>query len=472
MNFSNQQKTKPTRLVSLVAMICLYFCVVCPSLYAQGARPVDIKKINKQAVIAATAILLKDHYLYEEIGVKMGDLLKRRLDEGAYDQLKTARDFARAVTSDLQSNFRDRHIKLSYDPRTIKMTKNSSGDGNSGQSEADLIQELLAIEIYENYRLPEVKCIRGNIGYLKMDMMLPPVLANGYTEKLAAAMELLADTDALILDLRDNPGGWGEGNRLLMSYFFPAKTHIMNSVSRLKGETSYTKEFTLEDVPGRQMLEQPIYVLVSSKTASAAESASHILKYGGRAKLIGEITYGAGYSFDDMFVDEDFIIAMPNGSGMHPNASENWESVGLKPDVAVKQLQAFEEARLLAVTELLEKELAKPRKERYKYRVDKLTWEKDRLTDLKTPFVLAEKDLGEFVGNYGPRRVSFENGHLYHKNTQPNRPAYKLIPVRTDEFLIEGLEDYRLYFDRDKNGTIKQVRLKSLTRLYIEQKSQ
>ncbi|MCE7991193.1 MAG: S41 family peptidase [Roseivirga sp.] len=470
MNFSKHHRANRTRFGGLLLTIGFYLCLGQSLLYGQGIKPVDIKKIDKRAVIEATAKLLKDHYLYEEVGGMMGDLLKKRLAEGDYDQLKTTTDFARAITVDLQSNFRDKHIKLSYDPRTIKMTRNASGEDKSGQSKADLIEELLAVEIYENYRIPEIRRIRGNIGYLKMDMMLPPVLATGYSEKMAAAMELLADTDALILDLRHNPGGWAEGNRLLMSYFFPARTHIMNSTSRLNGETNKTKEFTRDEVSGRQMLEQPLYVLVSSKTASAAESASHILKYGGRAKLIGETTYGAGYSFDDMFVDENFIIAMPNSTGMHPKATENWESIGLKPDVVVSQSQAMEEARLLAVIELLEKELAKPRKERYKYRVDQLTWEKDRLNDLKTPLVLTDEDLLKYTGDYGPRKISLENGHLYHKNTKPNRPAYKLIPIRKDEFLLEGLEDYRLYFDRDKKGEIKQVRMRSLTRLYIEQK--
>lgn len=437
--------------------------------FAQTIKPVSIKKIDKQSVVNTASQLLKEQYLHEEVGIKMGELLKEQLDNGAYDDLKTTREFARAMTNDLQSNFQDRHIKFTYDPRTIKMITNSSN--SNAPNEEDLIQELLAIEIYENFRLPEVRHIRGNIGYLKIDMILPPRLATGYEEKIAAAMELMADTDAVIIDLRDNVGGWTEGNRLLLSYFLPSNTHIMNSISRIQGKTSTTKEYTRETVKGRTLLTQPIYLLVSNKTASAAESMAHALKFSGRAKLIGETTYGAGYSFDDVFVDKDFILAMPNAMGMHPKANENWESIGLKPDIEVVWEQSLERARLLAVTDLLNAELAKPKKERYKYRVDALTWEKDRLTDLQTPLQLSQSEREAYLGDYGPRSISLKEGTLYHTRSAPRRPASKLTPVKPDEFLIEGLEDYRMYFERDKNGKVQRLRMRSLTRLYIEERS-
>lgn len=450
-------------------LISLLLLVLQAIAFAQTVKPVSIKKIDKNSVINTAAQLLKEQYLYEEVGIKMGELLKQQLDNGAYDELKTTQEFARAMTNNLQSNFQDRHIKFTYDPRTIKMVTNSSN--SNAPNEEDLIQELLAIEIYENFRLPEVRRIRGNIGYLKIDMILPPVLATGYEEKIAAVMELMADTDAVIIDLRDNVGGWGEGNRFLLSYFLPSNTHFMNSISRIGGKTSTSKEFTREAVKGRTLLTQPIYLLVSNKTASAAESMAHALKFAGRARLIGETTYGAGYSFDDVFVDKNFILAMPNATGMHPKATENWESIGLKPDVEIAREESLERARLLAVTDLLQAELAKPKKEQYKYRVDALTWEKDRLTDLQTPLQLSQNELEAYVGDYGPRNISLKEGILYHTRSAPRRPALKLTPVRPDEFLIEGLEHYRMYFERDKNGKVQQLRMRSLTRLYIDERS-
>ncbi|MBA2269510.1 MAG: hypothetical protein H0W20_02805, partial [Chthoniobacterales bacterium] len=60
-----------------------------------------------------------------------------------------------------------------------------------------------------------VKKLQGNIGYIDLRGFLPPRVAG---EKAASAMNSLADTDALIFDLRKNGGGSGDMVALLISY--------------------------------------------------------------------------------------------------------------------------------------------------------------------------------------------------------------------------------------------------------------
>ena len=118
------------------------------------------------------------------------------------------------------------------------------------------IEELLAIEIFENYRLPEVKRLPGNIGYIKLDQFLPPTYADGYGERVAACFELISDTDALILDLGNNVGGYAEGSALWISYFFPPETEFVEEIARTPGQgLEIKKGKTFNQLKGERYLE-------------------------------------------------------------------------------------------------------------------------------------------------------------------------------------------------------------------------
>jgi hypothetical protein len=70
-------------------------------------------------------------------------------------------------------------------------------------SPADLAQQGVASR-RRNFDINRVERLAGNVGYLQLFSFEPPEWA---AESLAAAMALVAHTDALILDLRHNQGG-------------------------------------------------------------------------------------------------------------------------------------------------------------------------------------------------------------------------------------------------------------------------
>jgi len=58
------------------------------------------------------------------------------------------------------------------------------------------------------------RATRPNAGYLRISSFAPVFLVSG---KFAAAMNARADTDGLIVDLRNNGGGGGDSMALLIS---------------------------------------------------------------------------------------------------------------------------------------------------------------------------------------------------------------------------------------------------------------
>lgn len=458
--------------MKILKALMITFSLMTPTLLlGQKISDQKIDKNDQLEIVKEFSALLEKHYLYEDTARLMGTLLRDRLSSGAYEQIQSVQEFSRALTKDLQSNFRDRHIGIKYDPSTVKILKGGQAEENISQEE---IQELLSIEIYENFRIPEVRRYNGNIGYLKIDKLLPPNYATGYAQKVAAAMELIADTDAIILDLRENGGGYDEGVRLILSYFFEPNTPIFNSIARTAEGMKTENSYAMQEVLGRRLLTQPVYVLTSSQTGSGAEAIAHVMHYSNRGTLIGESTYGAGYLFDNHLVSEKLklVALIPHSAGMHPKATNNWESVGVKPQIETPQEQALEMATYLAVESLLATEKSKAGKERYTYRLNSLEWEYNRLTDLKKTYILSDEEIKEFIGNYASREITSKGGDLFYQRKNPDRIKSRLIPVNKDEFLIEGLDEFRIKFNRNKKTSeVESIRVYSVDRMFIDNKN-
>lgn len=457
--------------MKVVKTLVVAFLLMAPTLLpAQKNSDQKIDKNDQLEIINEFSALLVKHYLYEDTARLMGKLLNDRLSSGAYQHIQSIQEFGRALTKDLQSNFRDRHIGIRYDPGMVKILKVGQKQVQVSQNE---VQELLNTEIYENFRIPEVRRLNGNIGYLKIDQILPPQYATGYAQKLSAAMELIADTDAIILDLRENGGGFDEGVGLILSYFFESNTHILNSKARTAEGMKTEKIYAMQDVLGRRLLTQRVYVLTSSQTASAAEAIAHVMQYSNRGTIVGESTFGAGYLFDDHLVSEKFkLIAMiPYSAAVHPNATTNWESIGLKPQLETPQGQALETAVELAIKNLLTTEKSKIQKDKNTYRLTSLEWESNRLTDLKKAYQLSDQEIKEFIGNYASREITAKGAELFYQLKNPDRIKRRLIPVSKDEFLIEGLDEYRIKFNRNKKtNKVESIRVYSIDRLFIDTK--
>lgn len=426
----------------------------------------NINKINQEEVIDAVGRLLQERYLYLDSAEKMNVFLHEAIKSGTYSNATSARGFARMITNDLLNNFHDKHIRLIYAPKLAK----SLGTNSSNEPSQEEIENELKVEIFENYRLPELRRLEGNIGYLKIDQFLPPKYARGYSEKMAACFEFIGNTNGLIIDLRDNPGGYGDGVGFFLSYLLPPKTKIIEEKYRIpNGGLGQELGFTGTIVEGKPYLDRPIYVLISAQTASAAEAVAHVLKYSKRALLVGHTSFGAGYLGDDFPVDENFVLTVSYASQKHPDAPRNWEGIGLTPDINA----SYEEALLIAHTQLLgdliKLENDKPKKDRDQDRLKQIEWTFQKLKDLQNPIQLDKSILTTYLGQYENRSVILDDEDLIYQKA--GGPKINLIPVGTDEFLSDKL-NYRFKFDRDKTtNQISSLSMSTTDRLFRYQKT-
>lgn len=143
----------------------------------------------------------------------------------------------------------------------------------------------------DNYGFEKVERLSGNIGYLKLTGFAD---AERGGDTVAGAMAFLANTDALIIDLRENHGGTPEMVDLLASYFFSGDRSVhLNDLSwRKEGTREHDVQqwWTLPYVPGRRYVNKEVYILTSHNTPSAAEEFTYDLKALKRVTVVGETT--------------------------------------------------------------------------------------------------------------------------------------------------------------------------------------
>lgn len=187
-----------------------------------------------------------------------------------------------------------------------------------------------------------LKLLEQNIAYLKFDMFFDPDVC---APTATAAMNFVANADALIIDLRENQGGVPGMVTLISTYLFAGVTHLGDVRDR---NGVIREHWTLPYVNGRRLASRPVFVLTSNRTASGAEAFCYTLQYLKRATIVGETTAGAAHIASSYRIDEHFTVVVAVAEAVSPISKTNWEGVGVEPDVRVAAADALSTARKLA----------------------------------------------------------------------------------------------------------------------------
>ncbi|HKP71332.1 MAG TPA: S41 family peptidase, partial [Pyrinomonadaceae bacterium] len=198
-----------------------------------------------------------------------------------------------------------------------------------------------------NMGLEKVETLNGNIGLLEFSYFDP---SNEAAKKISDAMNTLASTDALIIDLRRCRGGASNAITLLMSYFFDKSIHLSDAYDRVLDEKM--ESWSLAEVPGKRYGQKDVYILTSRFTFSAAEDISYTLKNLKRATIVGETTGGGAHPVRGRRLNEHFFVMVPFARYISPVTQTNWEGVGVKPDVEAPAAHALKLAQLTALKKL------------------------------------------------------------------------------------------------------------------------
>ena len=289
---------------------------------------------DKEEIIKEINSLLNEYYLFPEVAQKIIQRINENFKKGMYNEVYTPLNFSNVITVDLQSINNDSHLKLKYDP-----------DDTIGRLKPKL-EHRIELSRKENFGFEEIKILNGNIGYLKLNRFENPVFAG---DTLTAAMNFLCNTDAMILDIMNNPGGNIPMGELMASYFFNDRKHLSSFDFREYDVTHHT--YTFPYVYGKQYINKDLYILISANSASAAESFAYDLKHLKRALVIGEQSIGAAHSGSHRSIG-DFKLYVPNGRPINPNTKTNWEGVGVTPHIKISKKHTLTAAYLLAIKRL------------------------------------------------------------------------------------------------------------------------
>ncbi|HSG67689.1 MAG TPA: S41 family peptidase [Bacteroidales bacterium] len=386
-----------------------------------------IDAAERSLVVDSIAKFMTDYYVFPDKGKEMADLVVANLKAGKYDEITDPVEFSQKLSEDLLTINNDRHIGVRYMPERIALMKKAEEDENNHE-----LEELeKRMNEFSNYNFEEIKILPGNVGYLKFNSFQDASVAG---PTAVAAMNFLAHTDALIIDLTGNGGGSPSLIQLITTYFFDESEHLNSFYIR---EGDRTKQFwTLTHVPGERMTETDIYVLTSSFTFSGAEEFTYNLKNLKRATIVGETTGGGAHPVAGHIINDNFIVRVPFGRAINPITNTNWEGTGIEPHVKASRASAKNVAYMMALDSLMKKE----QNENIR---NGLKWAYDGMKAALEPVVLGEKTMKTYAGNYGPRNIYFENGELYYQREE--RPKMKMVPITETLFGFDELDYFRLH---------------------------
>lgn len=336
-------KTPPSRVRPPFSLAVLAFAFAAAThAGAQPAQPDStIDRATRAQVVEGAIRELNDRYVFPEVATKVGEALGRSLKSGTYDAFADATRFAEKLTDDIQAVTRDKHIRVRYSARPLP-------ERARGQPTTEELAEYRKQAGMRNFGVEKVERLPLNVGYIELRGFESAELAG---EAIAAAMTLMAHSEALIVDLRRNGGGDPATVALMTSYLFDERTHL-NSFYRREGNRT-TQFWTQDWVPGKRFGQtKPVYVLTSRRTFSGAEEFSYNLKHLKRATIIGETTGGGAHPGGMRRIHANFSIFVPDGRAINPITNTNWEGVGVEPDVKVAADDALRTAQLLALKKI------------------------------------------------------------------------------------------------------------------------
>jgi len=322
-----------------IQMITLLFVFISvSSLTGQNTKINDKEKVEIVELISEN---LLETYINLDVAKEMTSVLKSNIKSNKYKTVTNPDEFAEIVTQDVQNVSHDLHLKLKYEPKKIAQSKRIMTEEMKIKREKMMTMKMAEI----NFGFTEVKVLSGNIGYLNLRMFADTTYAKATA---TSAMNFLSNTNAIIIDLRENGGGVPSMMQLLSSYFTDAKPVLLSNFYERKTD-SKTQLFTFETIEGKRLTNTPLYILTSKNTFSAAEAFAYGLKHLDKAVIVGEVTKGGANRTKGFNLDENFSISIPYIEATHPITNTNWEGKGVKPTIETNEKDAFVQAYIDAI---------------------------------------------------------------------------------------------------------------------------
>ena len=318
-----------------------------PAATAQPSRP--LSAADKAAAVDLLAQRLSDKYVFADEGDKMAAAVRAHLRKGDYEKAATDAEFADLLTTHIQAAHRDKHLSIRY---FLNAPPDRPRPSLSNGIPAEMRQRMTEMGQYLNFAYEKVERLPGNIMYVKFNGFFDADLAKAAA---TAAMNLAANGNAMIIDLRENRGGDPRMVAHVASYLLgDKKVHLSDIYFRAENETN--SFWSDPAVPGARFgADKPVYVLTSRETFSAAEDFTYNLQAIKRITVVGEITGGGAHPVQPFRIAPNLVAVIPVGRSINLITKGDWEGTGVKPDVAVAADKAMTKANAMALRQVLPK---------------------------------------------------------------------------------------------------------------------
>ncbi|SHE29443.1 carboxyl-terminal processing protease [Desulfofundulus australicus DSM 11792] len=279
------------------------------------------------------------------VGIKEDQLTVMRAYEGTPAYRKGIRQgdvIVRIDGRDARGMDLDTAVSLMRGPVGTEVKLTITRKGAPQPWDVNLVREEISVPTVEGRMIPG-----KGIGYISLTQFTektPDELESTITRLKKEGMR------AVLLDLRNNPGGELRSAVKVAGYFIP-RGPVVYIQYRSGREETYSSE-------GKN-LNLPLVVLINRASASAAEILAGAVKDTGSGILVGEKTFGKGIVQTVYELDNSAALKLTTARYLTP-ARHDINKKGIVPDVVVEQEpQAQVDLQLERAIQILESRMAR-----------------------------------------------------------------------------------------------------------------
>ena len=305
--------------------------LACATAAESAAQSDGTARADQRRAIDSLIAVVRREYVDSAVAFSLADSLVQAQRVGTFANL-TGESLARALTTYLYARSHDKHIGVRFEP---------ARSASAPRPESDRAATVRRM----NAGVQRVEILPGNVGYLDLTAFFRLAEAK---ETLASAMRTLRDTEALIIDVRNNGGGSPETVALLLSYLVPNAKQPLFTIEYRDGTRQ--QYVAANPLPRDHKKGRRLAVLTSQRTFSGGEGFAYLVQDLGIGEVIGEVTAGAANPGQSYRLSDELVANIPNGKVVSANRRANWEGTGVIPNQRVQADSAYARAyRLVCV---------------------------------------------------------------------------------------------------------------------------
>lgn len=413
---------------------------------------------------------IKSNYVSGNLAKQMSDTINWKFTNDKYNPTLNLDEFAFEITKDLRRISKDEHISVSrpiyksfdeiaYDNKFEGMTdKQRKKYFKKSQKDFKKFEAEYKKRTKDDmFAYGEIKILPGNIGYVE----IKDFGSTSYDKKqnkgrvsIESVMKFLRNTNSIIIDFRNNQGGFIRQAAKFCSYFSPSTNnyflttewHFRYDSSGIEKELSdINKMHTSDNIDNSLTKSKKIYILTSQRTFSAAELSIYKIKqFSPDATIVGEKTNGGGNGHSGGTTEKYFSAVIPYLKTFDEHKSNyTVEAKGIMPDI----LTSADSALNVAYSVADKGEASIDTKVKFFKKKSSVPAENEHYF---------EKYYQDYLGDYRKIQIIKHDGKLYLLYDTYSKTL--LIPEAVDYFTADNIQHVK--FLRDSSNRVTAIQIK------------